>query len=337
LREITELREALKPGAPVKIVITTHHKPDADAIGSSLGLFNFFKLYGISDVHVVSPTDYGAFLQWMPGNESVIIYEEKPEQSRKLVEEADYIFCLDFNSLKRINQLGEFVGSSKAKKVMIDHHLDPEAFDDYRLISTKVSSTCELIYQFIRLWDAEHLVNKDIASCIYSGIMTDTASFKHNSTTPDTHRIAAQLIEKGADAALIHTLIYDSYSYERMKFIGYALYEKLQYFPEYKTALITISREEIKKFHIVTGDTEGLVNYGLGIADAELAVLIIDRTVRVKMSFRSKTKFPANEMAKKYFNGGGHFHAAGGESGEPMEQVVAKFKEVLPEFKQYLQ
>lgn len=337
MREITELREILKPGASEKIVITTHHKPDADALGSSLGLYNFFKAYGIANVTVLSPTDYGAFLHWMPGNNTVINYEEKTTLGEKLVAEADYIFCLDFNALKRIHKLGELVRVSKAKKVMIDHHLEPEGFEDYRLWTTKASSTCELIYTFIHLWNGDKLVDKDIASCIYAGIMTDTASFKHDSTTPNTHRIAADLIEKGVDSSKIHSLIYDSYSIERMKFIGYALYEKMEYLPEYKTTLITINSEEIKRFGVITGDTEGLVNYGLSIADAELAVLIIDRTVRVKMSFRSKNGFPANEFARKHFNGGGHFHAAGGESEDSLEEVIKKFKQVLPEFKQYLQ
>jgi phosphoesterase RecJ-like protein len=337
LREITELREILKPGASEKIVITTHHKPDADALGSSLGLYNFFKAYGIANVTVLSPTDYGAFLHWMPGNSTVINYEEKTTLAEKLVAEADYIFCLDFNALKRIHKLGELVKISKAKKVMIDHHLDPECFEDYRLWTTKASSTCELIYTFIHLWNGEKFIDKDIASCIYAGIMTDTASFKHDSTTPNTHRIAADLIEKGVDSSKIHSLIYDSYSIDRMQFIGYALYKKMEYLPEYKTTLITINREEIKRFDVITGDTEGLVNYGLSIADAELAVLIIDRTVRVKMSFRSKNGFPANEFARKYFNGGGHFHAAGGESEDSLDEVIKKFKQVLPEFKQYLQ
>lgn len=337
LKDIRELRPLLTSGSTARIVITTHHKPDADAIGSSLGLYNFFKVYGINHVTVVSPTDYGAFLHWMPGNETVINYEEHTAQATAIVQEADYVFCLDFNSLKRINTLGDVVREAKAVKVMIDHHLLPEGFDDFRLWTNKASSTCELIYTFIHLWEAEQFINKDIASCLYSGIMTDTASFKHDSTTPNTHRIAAELIEKGADSSHIHSLIYDSYSLDRMRFIGYALYEKMQYFPEYKTALITISQDEIKRFGVITGDTEGLVNYGLSIADAELAVLIIDRKVRVKMSFRSKTKFPANEFAREFFNGGGHFHAAGGDSEETLEQATERFMNALPAYQQYLQ
>lgn len=337
MKDIRVLRDQLIPGSPANIVITTHHKPDADAIGSSLGLYNFFKVYGIQNVTVVSPTDYGAFLHWMPGNETVINFEEQKEKATQLVEAADYVFCLDFNGLKRINQLGDIVRASKSVKVMIDHHLLPEGFDDYRLWTNKASSTCELIHTFIHLWESEHLINKDIASCIYSGIMTDTASFKHDSTTPNTHRIAAELIEKGADSSHIHSLIYDSYSYDRMRFIGYALYEKMEYLPEYKTALITVTHDEIKRFGVITGDTEGLVNYGLSIEDAELAVLIIDRKVRVKMSFRSKTKFPANEFAREFFNGGGHFHAAGGDSEESLEQVKERFLNALPQYKQYLQ
>lgn len=337
LKEIIALKELLKSGAPQKIIITTHHKPDADAIGSSLGLYNFLKAWGLADVQVISPTDYGNFLHWMPGNEQVMIYEEAVERSKALIAEADYIFCLDFNALKRINEMGEEVRKSKAAKVMIDHHQEPENFDDYRLWTTKASSTCELIYVFIQQMGAVELLDKNMASCLYAGIMTDTASFRHDTTSPNTLRIAADLIEHGANGTLIHELIYDSYSHGRMRFIGYCLYEKMQVLPELNTVMIVVNREEIKRFGIITGDTEGLVNYGLSIAGIRLAVLIIDRSVKVKMSFRSKGDFPTNRFASEYFNGGGHFHASGGESTESLDQVVERFRQVLPSYKQYLQ
>ncbi|MFN7312526.1 MAG: DHH family phosphoesterase [Bacteroidota bacterium] len=317
------------------IVITTHHKPDADALGSSLGLYNYLLLKGLSPV-VVSPTDYGDFLKWMPGESTVVNFEAEPDQGASLIAHADFIFCLDFNALKRINTMGDLVAASKAKKVMIDHHLQPESFADYYLHTTTVSSTCELIYEAICIWGDETLINKDIANALYAGIMTDTGSFRHNSTYPSTHRAVAALIEKGAEPNLIFEHIYDNFSEDRMRFIGYCLNEKLQLLREYKTVLIVITAEELKQYNIITGDTEGLVNYGLGIKGIKLSVLMVDRTVLRKMSFRSKEDFPANEFARKFFNGGGHFHAAGGESEAPIEEVEKQFKEALKSYKHLL-
>ncbi|MES2778648.1 MAG: DHH family phosphoesterase [Bacteroidota bacterium] len=318
-----------------RIIITTHHKPDADALGSSLGLYNFLKEMGIPST-VISPTDYGDFLNWMPGEETVINFEKEEARATQLVQEADFVFCLDFNALKRINKLGDIVRESKCKKVMIDHHLEPEGFADYELWSTQVSSACELVYNFIELLGETDKVNKDIASCLYAGIMTDTGGFRHSSTYPGTHRATAALIEKGAVPNKIVEAIYDNYSESRMRFIGYCLNEKMQILREYNTALICVTAEELKRFSVITGDSEGLVNYGLSIKGIKFSVIIIDRTVARKMSFRAKGTFPANEFARKYFNGGGHFSAAGGESLETIEATEIKFKQVLADYKTLL-
>lgn len=304
-------------------------------MGSSLGLYNYLLLKGIKPV-VVSPTDYGDFLKWMPNEQTVIDFEAEPDHSASLIAHADFIFCLDFNALKRINQMGELVAASNAKKVMIDHHLEPENFAAYQLHNTQRSSTCELIYEMIDLFGDADLVNEDIANCLYAGIMTDTASFKHGSTYPSTHRVAAQLLAKGAKPNLIYEHIYDNYSYDRMRFIGFCLNEKMQLLREFNTALICVTAEELKRYNIITGDTEGLVNYGLAIRGINFSVLIVDRTVARKMSFRSKGKFPANEFAKTYFNGGGHFNAAGGESKDDIATVETKFKEALVAYKHLL-
>ena len=281
---------------------------------------------------VISPTDYGDFLKWMPNEQTVVNFEEETSKCELLVADADLIFCLDFNALKRINQMGELVRMSKAKKVMIDHHLEPENFATYGLHNTQRSSTCELVYEAINLFGDSDLVNKDIASCLYAGMMTDTASFKHGSTYPSTHRVAASLLEKGAEPNEIFEHIYDNYSVSRMRFIGYCLNEKLQILKEHDTALICITADELKQYHIITGDTEGLVNYGLAIKGIKLSVLIVDRTVSRKMSFRSKGDFPANAFARIYFNGGGHFNAAGGESSSSLEDTEASFKSALKEY-----
>jgi phosphoesterase RecJ-like protein len=318
-----------------RIIITTHHKPDADALGSSLGLYNFLKEMGIAST-VVSPTDYGDFLNWMPGETTVINFEREEAKATQLVQEADFIFCLDFNALKRINKLGDIVREAKCKKVMIDHHLEPEGFANYALWTTQVSSTCELIYQFIDILGETDKITKDIASCLYAGIMTDTGGFRHSSTYPSTHQATAALIEKGAEPNKIVEAIYDNYSESRMRFIGYCLNDKMQILREYNTALICVTAEELKQFEIITGDSEGLVNYGLSIKGIKLSVIIIDRTVARKMSFRAKGNFPANEFARKYFNGGGHFSAAGGESQDTIEATELKFKQALADYKTLL-
>lgn len=318
-----------------RVVITTHHKPDADALGSSLGLHHYFLKLGITS-HVVTPTDYGEFLKWMPKENEVVNFEEFEDKSAELVASADLIFCLDFNALKRINNLGKLVAESNAEKVLIDHHLEPEGFEDYRLWTTKASSTSELVFWLIEIMGHVDLIDEAIASCLYAGIMTDTASFKHPSTTATTHRVAAVLLEKGAKSNRIFESIYDNYSESRTRFIGFCLSERLQILKEYSTALIVVTAEDLKRFQIITGDSEGLVNYGLSITGMKLSVLIIDRSVARKMSFRSRDTFPANEFARKYFNGGGHFNAAGGESMEPIELVETKFKEALITYKNLL-
>ncbi|MFN4972745.1 MAG: DHH family phosphoesterase [Bacteroidota bacterium] len=316
-------------------MITTHHKPDADALGSSLGLYHFLQKIEI-DAAVISPTDYGDFLKWLPGEDNVINFEEQTDRATQLVHEADWVFCLDFNSLKRINEMGKLVEHSAAKKVLIDHHLEPETFADYGLHTAKASSTCELVFMFIEQFDGVELMDKTIASCLYAGMMTDTASFKHSSTYPSTHRVAAVLLEKGAEPNKIYEAVYDNFTADRTRFIGYCISQKLQILEEYHTALICVTADELKKFNSTTGDTEGLVNWGLTIKGIKLSTLIVDRTVLRKMSFRAKGDFPANEFARKYFNGGGHFSAAGGESTDSLETTEEKFKTALKDYRHLL-
>lgn len=335
LNDISEIKSLITGKDKLRIAITTHHKPDADALGSSLGLDLYLKGLGFAS-RVVSPTDYGDFLKWMPGESDVLNFEAERNEALRLMSEADLIFCLDFNALKRINELGQVVAASKAKKVMIDHHLQPETFADFALHTIYASSTCELVFSFIEQMGHVDRITRDVASCLYAGIMTDTASFKHSSTYPTTHRVAAVLLEKGAEPNKIYEQIYDNYSVDRTRFIGYCLNERMQVLPELNTVLITVSAEDLNRYHIITGDTEGLVNYGLSIKGINLSVLIVDRTVLRKMSFRSKGKFPANEFARKYFNGGGHFSAAGGESVDSLEVVTKRFLDVISEYKALL-
>lgn len=319
-----------------KIVITTHHKPDGDAMGSSLGLYNYLIQKGHT-VHVITPSDYPIFLHWLPNNSEVLVYTEQVEKSKTLIAEADFIFCLDFNSLSRINEMGEWVEASSAKKILIDHHLDPDDFDDFRHWRVSACSAAQLVYEFIAdLMEEPDLINKEVANCLYTGIMTDSGSFKYPTTTAEVHLIVADLISKGAENYRIHQLVYDNSSESRLRFLGHCLTNRMEVFPEFNTALITVNKSDLEQFKVSTGDTEGLVNYALSIVGIRLAALIIERPDKVKLSLRSTGDFPANEICKKYFNGGGHRNAAGGASDEAFETVINQFKNILPTYKNLL-
>jgi phosphoesterase RecJ-like protein len=331
---LSELKTLL--ATPQKIVITTHHKPDGDAMGSSLGLYAYLIQKG-HHVKVITPTDYPYFLHWLPNNADVIIYTEAKEQADQYVADAALVFCLDFNTLSRINELGEVIRNSGAYKIMIDHHLDPEDFDDYRHWSINACAAAQLVYDFIvnELKD-EGMMNKDIATCLYTGIMTDSGSFRFSSANSTVYRIAADLIDAGAEHWRIHQLVYDNATENRLRFLGNCLTNKLEILRELNTAIISVTAEELKHFSIVTGDTEGIVNYALSINGIKLAAFIIERPDKVKISLRSTGDFPANEICKKYFNGGGHRNAAGGYSDLDLESTIVYFKSVLPEYKTQL-
>ncbi|MBK1439086.1 DHH family phosphoesterase [Parapedobacter sp. ISTM3] len=330
--------EALKKelAKPKHIVVTTHHKPDGDALGSSLAVYHWLKAKGHA-VHVIVPSDFAAFLDWMPGRQDVKIYLDDKAAHDALIAEADFIYCLDFNGLARIHAMEEAVRQAPGAKIMIDHHLEPENFDDYRHWDSQAAASAQLVYDFIaNVMDEHQSITPDIATCLYTGIMTDTGSFRFQTTTPATHLIAADLITLGAQNWKIHEAVYNSYTENRLKFLGFCLLNRLEVLHEYRTALFSISREDLNRFQITTGDTEGLVNYALAISGMKLAALIIDRTEQVKLSLRSVGDFPCNEVCKTHFNGGGHRNAAGGNSNEPLTNVVLKFKSILPEYKALL-
>ena len=332
--DIVALTELL--AQPQKIVITTHHKPDGDAMGSSLGLYNYLIQQG-HHVKVITPTDYPQFLSWMPGNADVIIYTENIEESARFITEAKMIFCLDFNALGRINEMGVLVGKSDAVKILIDHHLEPEDFDDYRYWDINACATAQLVYKFIvEELNNKKLVNKDVATCLYAGIMTDSASFSLPNTTPEVHRIAADLMDAGADNSRIYDLVYNNSSENRLRFLGICLSARLEILHEFNAAIIAVNKHDLEKYCIITGDTEGIVNYALSISGIRLAAFIVERGDKVKLSLRSKGEFPANDICKKYFNGGGHRNAAGGCSEDSLDQVISKFKLILPEYKKLL-
>ncbi len=331
----TEILNTINQTPNAKVVITTHHKPDADAMGSSLGLQLFLKNFGVSST-VITPTDFAPALHWMKGSQEVLVFEGNEQKAAEITNAAHFVFCLDFNHLSRINEFGDIVGNSQALKILIDHHQFPQGFEQLTFWDDKASSTCELVYRLIQESQNTSYMNADVAACLYTGLMTDTGSFRHSNCSSNTHRIAADLMDYGINHVAIHDQVFDSFTEDRVRFIGYAISQKLEVLREYNTALITINKEELKKYKIQTGDTEGLVNYGLGIEGIKFAVLIIDRTKMVKMSFRSKGSFAANAFAMNHFEGGGHFNAAGGSSMLTFEHTVKEFKENLKLYKKEL-
>jgi bifunctional oligoribonuclease and PAP phosphatase NrnA len=334
MHNINALKELLKE--PKEVMITTHHKPDADALGSSLGLAGYLKKKG-HRVTVITPSDYPDFLNWMEGHEDVIIYSEKNDALvQRIVNESQIIFCLDFNNLSRINELGPYIREAKGTKVLIDHHLQPENFADLDYSNTSAAATAELIYDVIKAMGDSDMIDATIGECLYAGIMTDTGSFRHPSTSRNVHLIIADLLHIGVKTSNIHRLIYDSSSELRLRFLGYALKDKLVVLREYNTAYFAISAEELKAYNSKTGDTEGLVNYALSIEGIIFAALIVDRTQAIKMSFRSVGDFSASDFSREHFNGGGHKNAAGGISYDTLEETVAKFESLLPLYKDNL-
>ncbi len=336
MQNLEAFRELIN--TPRNIVITTHFKPDADALGSSLGLAAYLKKKG-HKVSVITPSDYPKFIAWMSGNEEVMNYEDYKNRGKynQLIAKADIIFCLDFSVLARIEQMAEQVKQSKAIKVMIDHHTFPEDFAQFTYHDTQAAATAQLIFQLIELMGDKDLLDVPMCECLYAGIMTDTGSFRHPSTTPAVHRIAAEIMELGVNTNLIHRRIYDSSTMERMKFLGYVISEKLVVLPEYRVAYFTVTEEELKRFNSQTGDTEGVVNYGLQIEGIVMSVIIVDRPEAIKMSFRSVEEFAVNQIASKYFSGGGHKNASGGKTvGIGLEATVQKLLSILPEYQEAL-
>ena len=315
-----ELKNLLS--AKQNVVITTHVNPDGDAIGSSVALLNFLIKMG-HDVSLIVPNDYPDFLKWMKNDELIINYSNSKNESQEKIKNASLIFCLDFNNLNRINELGDYISESKAKKVLIDHHLDPSDFYDFKIHDVKASATAELVYNFLIELDS-NAVDKDISEALYTGILTDTGSFKF-SMSPKVHKIVSDLMIRGVDIGFINNKIYDSNSLDKLKLIGYALSEKLEVISNGNAAYIVLSRKDLKDHNFKKGDTEGLVNYALSISNVNMAVLIIETKERIKFSFRSIGQFSVNEFAKKYFNGGGHKNAAGGSLEDKLSVALEKF------------
>lgn len=314
---------------PQKVVITTHQKPDADAMGSSLALGHYLRKKG-HEVSVISPTNWAGFVDWMPGTALVINYDQHQQKSKQLLTQADLLFCLDFNIFHRTKSMTEVLYSLSCKKVLIDHHQEPDvASFTFGVSDTSKSSTCEMIYDFIVGAKDADLIDQDIAECIYAGVVGDTGSFRFASAHAGVHAMVADLKRRGLDHGKIHEGLYDNFLENRLRFIGHVLLHRMEIFYEHNTALIAIPKSDLVKFNIRTGDTEGLVNYPQSIQGIRFAALVIDRDEERKWSFRSKGQFDCNTFARTYFEGGGHYNAAGGRSSQSLEETVATFKAVL--------
>jgi phosphoesterase RecJ-like protein len=322
-----------------RIVIVTHTRPDADALGSSLGLWGYLTQTG-HNCTVITPSDYPGFLRWMPGSKMVhVVNRNQPEsqiRAEELIREAELIFCLDFSNLKRIDTLELPVRNASGVKVMVDHHLEPETFSDFDFWDVTSAATASLILKLIEDLSGKAYIGKAIANCLYAGLMTDTGGFRHSNTGAHEFNVAARLIQYGAEPSKVASAVYDSNSLNRLQLTGYVLCNKLTVLPEFHTAYMCITRAELDRFKAQTGDTEGLVNYGLSIEGVKLAVLMHDRDGEVKMSLRSTGNFSVNEMSRKHFKGGGHRNAAGGSSSESLEETLKKLISILPEYRDEL-
>lgn len=326
--EISQLQEILSQ--PKKISIVSHRNPDGDAMGSSLGLLHFLKQLQ-HEVTYISPNDYPDFLAWLPNTQNVVIFEKETDKASEILKKSDYVFTLDFNALHRTGDfMGAFMENLNAPMILIDHHELPHSYAKFLFSDTSYGSTCQMIYDFINALGYNHLINKEVATCIYTGILTDSGGFRFPKTTPETHRCVAELIERGVNNSDVYNLLYDNSTYNRLQLLGRAL-QNLKVLPEYNASYITLSQEELDSFNYQKGDTEGIVNYGLTIKGIHVTAIFIENKDEgiVKISFRSQGNFDVNQFARNHFNGGGHINAAGGKSFSSLEETVNQFIAIL--------
>lgn len=331
IQTITKLLES-----PKRIAIVGHKNPDGDAIGASLGLYHFLKGRG-HNTKVIMPNDFPGFLKWLPGCDDVITYDKDTQEVRETIQKAEIIFTLDFNALNRAGDLTELLEKATVDFVMIDHHQQP---DDYAVVTYSditMSSTSQMVYHFIEALNGVVELSPEIATNLYAGIMTDTGSFRFQATTATTHNVIAKLMESGADNSEIHQNIYDTNSPDKLKLLGVAL-KNLEILPEYRTAYISISQEELDDNKFRKGDTEGFVNYALSIKGIVFAAIFIENKQEgiTKISLRSNGSFSVNDFARNHFNGGGHINAAGGRSDKSLELTITDFISILPNYKNAL-
>ena len=331
---ITKTKKAID--SVEKIVIVTHVGPDGDAVGSTLALWHYLMTIGKEPV-VIVPTMFPNFLKWLPGADCVLDYENNKAKADELFASAELIFALDFNTPKRMANMADAVINATAPKILVDHHLHPADFAKTVISYPEISSTSELVFRLIcRLGDFSQ-INLACAECIYTGMMTDTGGFTYNSNGQEIYIIIAELIKIGIDKDEIYRKVFNTYSADRLRLMGFCLFQKMKIFPEYKTALISLTSKELYQFNFQNGDAEGFVNIPLSIAGVDFSVFMREDTDKIKISLRSQGQFPANKVAAELFNGGGHLNAAGGESYSTLAETIKKFEDALPDYKDFLE
>lgn len=315
------------------IAVTSHYNPDGDAIGAALAMTLMLRKMGKRAVAMI-PNDYPGFLKWMPGSNDLLVYRQNESRANGLISGADLFFCLDYSAINRTGDMEGALRKAQGKKILIDHHLEPVLSDfDFYLSQIKISSTSELLYRFFEGCSWLDLIDKDVATSLFVGIMTDTGSFSFSCNYPETFEITALLLRTGINPEQIHRLVYDTYSENRLRLLGYCLSNKLTILPDISTAYIALSRKDLEQFHHQVGDTEGIVNYALSIDTIKIAVLLTERKDRIRLSFRSKGNLSVNSIARDHFDGGGHKNAAGGDSFISLDGTIEKLKEVLEQYK----
>ncbi len=319
-----------------KMAITTHQKPDGDALGSCLGLYHFLIQFGY-EVTIISPTKWPSFLNWMPHSQSIIDFENEVDRATAILQSTDCLFCLDFNVFSRTKKMEPLLLSLCCEKILIDHHEDP-AVDSFTFVQSnpEKSSTCEMVYDFIMSYKKGNPYTMPIMQCLYAGMVTDTGSFRFPNTHASTHQVIVRFLEHGLQHNIIHGNLFDNVLENRIRFLGHILSNRLEVLYEYNTTLIYVTKEDIKRFDIRTGDTESLISVLLIIQDIQLGALVVDREEERKWSFRSKNSFNCSNFAQKHFQGGGHVNAAGGVSKESLSYTILYFKKIINQYKNQL-
>lgn len=333
IQTITSVKQILA-GTKIKIAIVPHENPDGDAIGSALGLSEVLANYGHT-VKIITPNDYPDFLKWFSSGIQILVYRYKKKQAKSFLEEADLLICVDFNDAKRAGDLEKLILKFAKTKILIDHHPYPTDFCDYSISEVQYSSTAELVFDTVTALGLSENITRSAAEALYTGILTDTGSFSHN-TSKNTFRVVSELLEFDINTQKIQSEVYHNFSMDRMRLLGYSLNQKMQVFPELRTAMITLTKEEQDEFNFKSGDTEGFVNLPLSIENIVFSAFFIEKDGKVKASFRSKGNFPANRMASEHFNGGGHLNAAGGDSELNLSETIEKFTQLIPTYKHLL-
>jgi phosphoesterase RecJ-like protein len=328
----SDLKQLIR--VPQNVAIFSHRNPDGDAIGSSLAMYHYLIGYGHT-VHVIFPSEFPVDFEPLPGSEEILIWDIHTEECKQVLNRKNLFIFLDFNAYNRIDRLGDYVKDLPGTRIMIDHHLYPDPIADYMFSDTDASSTCELVYRFITGLGDEMKIDPIIGKCIYTGLVTDTGSFRY-ATNPAVYRIAAALVERGTDDTAVQDMIFNAQTEKNLRLLGHCLANRMEYFPEYKTAMIWLSKKDYELFNIQRGDTEGIVNYLLSIKDVRLAAFIHNQPTVVKLSLRSKGDLDVQDICKKHFNGGGHKNAAGAYSHDSLKSTIDKFKNLLPEYKEQL-